>query len=69
MGETRKLRLLQFLEENDTAVIGLREGAIIRVERGESILKGVNGARVFRRNEAPKEIQTGTVLDQILAQN
>ena len=32
MGETREERILQFLEENDTPVVGLREGAMIRVE-------------------------------------
>ena len=35
MGETREERMLQFLEENETPVVGLREGAMIRIEDGD----------------------------------
>ena len=56
MGETREERLLQFLEENDTPVIGLREGAMIRIERGSTVLKGSSGARIFRRGQPPQEV-------------
>jgi dipeptidase E len=56
MGETRETRLREFHEENATPVVGLREGAILRVE-GESVrLKGVAGARVFRRGQEPVEV-------------
>src|SRR6266404_5919570 len=34
MGETQQERILQFLEENDTPVAGLREGAMVRIENG-----------------------------------
>lgn len=63
MGETREERLLQFLEENETTVIGLREGAIIRVERGSTVLKGSSGARIFRRRQEPLELSPGANLD------
>ena len=57
MGETQEERILQFLEENDAPVVGLREGAMVRVE-GESItLKGITGARVFRQGIAPEEVK------------
>jgi len=56
MGETREERLLQYLEENETPVIGLREGAILCVSKGRTQLRGVNGARLFRRNHAPQEL-------------
>lgn len=63
MGETREERLLQYLEDNETPVIGLREGAMIRVESGLAMLKGSSGARVFRRGQAPLEVLPGTLLD------
>src|SRR6185436_20471708 len=32
MGETREQRIIQFLEDNETPVAGLREGAMLRIE-------------------------------------
>ena len=55
MGETREERILQFLEENDTSVVGLREGAWLLVEGDSVTLKGLTGARIFRREHAPVE--------------
>jgi dipeptidase E len=66
MGETREERLLQFLEENETPVIGLREGAMIRVEGGSAILKGSSGARILRRGQPPVETLPGAELDELL---
>src|SRR6266404_4031732 len=43
MGETQEERVLQFLEENETPVAGLREGAMVRVENGATILRGSFG--------------------------
>ena len=63
MGETREERIVQFLEENDTPVVGLREGAILRIENGETILRGSTGARIFRRGMEPLEISPGARLD------
>jgi dipeptidase E len=56
MGETRETRIREFLEENETPVVGLREGAILRVEGASVRLKGVAGARVFRRGQEPVEV-------------
>jgi dipeptidase E len=56
MGETREERLLQYLEENDTPVVGIREGSYLRVEQGTIWLKGSRPARVFRRDETPFEV-------------
>ena len=64
-GETREERILQFLEENETPVIGLREGAMVRVEGEHAVLKGSFGARVFCRGQAPLEITTGASLDHL----
>lgn len=66
MGETREERIVQFLEENDIAVVGLREGAMIRVEGGAAILKGSAGARIFQRGHEPIEVKSGTRLNDYL---
>ena len=62
MGETREERILQFLEENETPVIGLREGAWLRVEGEQTLLGGTSGARLFRRGYSPAELDCGAVL-------
>lgn len=65
MGETRAERIIQFLEENETPVVGLREGAMLRVESGETILRGSTGARIFRRGFEPLEVSPGANLDDL----
>jgi dipeptidase E len=67
MGETREERLLQFLEDNETPVVGLREGAIIRVENGSALLKGSTGARIFRRGQEAIEVLPGALLDELVS--
>ena len=66
MGETQEERILQFLEENDAPVVGLREGAMLRVEEECVTLEGSTGARVFRRGQAPMEKLPGARLDELL---
>ena len=63
MGETREERIRQFLEENDTPVIGLREGALLRIENGQTTLRGSSGARIFRCGVEPEEVAPGAHLD------
>jgi len=65
-GETREERLIQFLEENETPVVGLREGAMLRIENGKTLLKGSTGARIFRRGCEPVETLPGDYLDEWL---
>jgi dipeptidase E len=55
MGETQEERILQFLEENDTPVVGMREGAWLLVQNGSVTLKGISGAKIFRRDQPPIE--------------
>ena len=55
MGETQEERILQFLEENETPVVGMREGAWLLVEDDSVKLKGSTGARIFRRGQPPVE--------------
>jgi dipeptidase E len=66
MGETREQRLREFHEENRTPVVGLREGAWIRVEGGRAVLGGANGARIFRRDREPEERKSGASLADLL---
>jgi len=66
MGETREVRINQFLEDNETPVVGLREGCMIRVERGVHLLKGRTNARIFRRGFEPVELSPGSPLDSLM---
>ena len=66
MGETREERVLQFLEEDSTPVAALREGAMLRMEDGITLLKGSSGARIFRRGLEPVETLPGDQLDALL---
>jgi dipeptidase E len=66
MGETREERILQFLEDNDTTVLGLREGAMVRVENDYTVLKGSSSARIFRKSMPPIEVQPGTELNNLV---
>ncbi|NEE03802.1 dipeptidase PepE [Phytoactinopolyspora halotolerans] len=67
MGETRERRLLEFLEENDTPVVGLREGTWLRRHDDLLTLGGIEaGARLFRRDADPAELSTGTDLSPLL---
>lgn len=59
MGETQEERILQFLEENETPVVGMREGAWLLCEKGAVTLKGETGARIFRHGQAPMEAKPG----------
>jgi dipeptidase E len=58
-GETREERIREFLEENDSVVIGLREGTMLRVIDGVTTLLGEKNARVFRRGAEPEEVPPG----------
>jgi dipeptidase E len=66
MGETQEERILQFLEENETPVLGMREGAWVRIENRSVTLRGSNGARIFRRGEKPVEAATGDELSDLV---
>jgi dipeptidase E len=67
MGETQEQRILQFLEENQESVVGLREGSILHVEDDDVRLTGPHSARVFRCGMAPIEAASGSNLGQLLS--
>lgn len=67
MGETRETRLREYLEENEGPVIGLREGARLECTSTSIILRGAEGARLFMRGAAPREVEAGSDLQIWLA--
>ena len=66
MGETQEERILQFLEENETPVVGIRENAWLLCENCTVTLKGETGARIFRRGQAPVEAKPGDNIIKLL---
>lgn len=65
-GETREMRLAEFHEMNDEAVLGLWEGAILRVENNTVILKGTTKAKLFEKDHLQKEYFPGDDLSFLL---
>ncbi|HEX5044548.1 MAG TPA: dipeptidase PepE [Candidatus Polarisedimenticolaceae bacterium] len=66
MGETRETRIREFHEENATPVVGLREGAMLRVDGDAVELRGQAGARIFRRGAEPVETMPVRRIDPLL---
>lgn len=58
MGETRDERLAEFLEENDSEVVCLREGAWLTAHGDRVVLGGITGGKLFRRG-APAQPLVG----------
>lgn len=61
MGETREERITQFHEENDVAVLGMREGTWLRVRDGSAVLGGApadgsDPARWFTAGQPAHEV-------------
>lgn len=66
MGETREKRIHQFHEENDVAVLGIREGAWLRRQGDSLMLGGTTGARLFQRGQEEREYIEGDDLSFLL---
>jgi len=62
MGETRETRIKEFHAFNTLPVLGLREGSWLDVKGETIILKGTLPARLFRQNQAPEEVKSGSDL-------
>lgn len=58
-GETREVRLLEYLEENPGPVLALREGAMVQVEGARARLLGPGGGRLYARGRAPRDLAPG----------
>ena len=66
MGESRETRLREFHEMNDTVVVGIREGAVLRVAGDSMELRGGSGAVIFRKGQPRKDVPPGTDLSALL---
>lgn len=59
-GETRATRIKEYLTQNDTPVVGLREGSWIRLLNGKSILGGAHQSIIFEKEMEPYELDSGS---------
>ena len=66
MGETRQTRIQEFHMQNQEPVIGLREGAWLRIAGPAMRLEGRSGARLFRHDGEPEELAAGSDLSDML---
>lgn len=65
MGESREDRIKEFHTFNSIPVLGLREGSWLEI-KGETItLKGNLKARLFKQNQEPEELESGSNLSFI----
>ena len=67
-GESRELRILEFIEANKKmVVVGLPEGMIIQFKNGRYDLIGNKHVKIFRYGLDPYFIQTSKELQQVLS--
>jgi dipeptidase E len=61
-GETREERIRDFHEDNDTPVVGLREGSLLHVDDAHVRLIGTAPSRIFVKGKDPYEVEPGNAL-------
>ena len=62
-GETRDQRLIEYLEENETPVVAIREGAMVVVRGAEITLAGETGGLLYTRGGEPVPLAAGDRID------
>jgi dipeptidase E len=60
--ETRDMRIAEYHVVRDNPVVGIEEGAMVRVEAGTSVVRGTSRVKVFRRDRDPVWIPAGLEL-------
>lgn len=66
-GETREVRIKEFIEIHpDIYVLGLRESTLLKLEKDRLQLIGSRTARLFKKGEAPKDLQATDDLSFLL---
>lgn len=65
-GETREDRLREYHEMNDSPILCLREGAILRVEGDAAHLRGPNGGILLRKGVDAEVLAEGTDVSYLL---
>lgn len=60
-GETREVRILEFIEQNpETFVVGLREGTMLWIEDSKIKLLGKRTARIFKKGRTTEELNNNS---------
>ena len=59
-GETRETRIAEFLTQNETKVVGLREGNWIRRIGNRITVEGTEMTRIFEKDKEPYEVESGS---------
>ena len=69
-GESRELRILEFIEANkEMVVVGLPEGMIIQLKNGRYDLIGNKHTKIFKYGMEPYFIQSSKELNQVLSKS
>ena len=60
--ETRDMRIAEYHVVRDNPVVGIEEGAMVRVEEGTLTVRGTARAKLFRRGQTPVWVPAGAAL-------
>jgi dipeptidase E len=60
--ETRDMRIAEYHVLRDNPVVGIEEGAMVRVEDGRAEVRGTSRAKLFRPRQAPIWVPAGALL-------